>query len=66
MRVNCPNCSAHADVTMKGPYRNAQDLGSSDFHCVMSPGNAGTCPHLRNAIKAAIDQNDERRPIPGV
>lgn len=59
--VNCPKCTASARVTMRGRYRNAQDLGVSDFRCVAMPGNAGDCPHLQGAIKQAIAENDQRQ-----
>lgn len=59
--VNCPKCTASARVTMRGRYRNAQDLGASDFRCVAMPGNAADCPHLQGAIKQAIAENDQRQ-----
>lgn len=59
--VNCPKCTASARVTMRGRYRNAQDLGVSDFRCVAMPGNAADCPHIQAAIKQAIADNDERQ-----
>ena len=58
--VNCPKCTASARVTMRGRYRNAQDLGVSDFRCIAMPGNAADCPYLQGAIKQAIDENNER------
>lgn len=59
--VNCPKCTASARVTMRGRYRNAQDLGVSDFRCVAVPGSAADCPHLQAAIKQAIAENDQRQ-----
>jgi hypothetical protein len=61
--VPCPKCTARARVTVRGRYKNAQDLGVSDFHCLASPGNAAACPHLEAAIKAVLDQVDERRAL---
>ena len=58
--VNCPKCTASARVTMRGRYRNAQDLGVSDFRCIAMPGNAADCPHLQRAIQQAIADNNER------
>jgi hypothetical protein len=61
--VTCPKCTARARVTVRGRYRNAQDLGVSDFHCVAHPGNAAACPHLQSAITGALAQAEERRAL---
>jgi hypothetical protein len=61
--VTCPKCTARARVTVRGRYKNAQDLGMSDFHCLVHPGNAASCPYLEEAITAALRQADERRAL---
>lgn len=62
--VTCPKCTARARVTVRGRYKNAQDLGVADFHCVAHPGNAAACPNIEGAIKAALAQADEPRAPP--
>ena len=62
--VTCPKCTARARVTVRGRYKNAQDLGVADFHCVAHPGDAAACANIQGAIKAALAQADEARPPP--
>jgi len=61
--VNCPRCGASARVTLRGRYKNARDLGHSDFRCVAHPGNAAACPHLEGAITSVLDEKDGRQAI---